>query len=203
MSYRDIIKRNEQLIDNVFDMQDDIVELAGENEMLNEENEVIYKDNINLNNENYEMKDGIEELHRNSRRRYGGFRTRRMDDNMNNNTNGNVNGNVNGNANINNSCGFEVQKEEEKPTCPLQPKKEKVDRVAFSLYTSERTKNILLFASLIGLILLLGLGITPGMSMNYEVLLDLYLACFFNLFNMSILVTIGFILRQLWKKVNR
>lgn len=199
MSYRDIIKRNEQLIDNVFDMQDDIVELADENEVLNEENEVLYKDNINLNNENSDIKGGIEELHRNSRRKYGGFRTRRMDDNMNNNTNSNVNSNTN----INNSCGFEVQKEEEKPTCPLQPKKEKVDRVAFSLYTSERTKNILLFASLIGLILLLGLGITPGTAMNYEVLLDLYLGLVFNLNNMAIFVGIGFILKSLWKKVNK
>ena len=59
----------------------------------------------------------------------------------------------------------------------------------------------MMFGILIFLILLLGLGIEPGTAITYESLLDCYLELVFNLYNLCILGTIGFILRKIWKKL--
>ena len=74
--YDDILKRNEQLIDNVYEMNEEITDLAYENEELTKENEELSVDNEELFEENASMKKGIAELHKSSARRFRSNRPR-------------------------------------------------------------------------------------------------------------------------------
>ena len=179
--YDEILKRNEQLIDNVYEMNEEITELANENECLTRENDILYDDNVNLNEHNAELKKGIAELHKNSVKR-GGRREYRVQP--------------------------QSQPQYQQPIQPQsqpqlqQAEVEKVHRTAISVFMSEKTKNTSIFCILIFLILLLGLGIEPGVAITYQSLLDCYLELVFNLYNLCILGTIGFLLRKIWKKIN-
>lgn len=166
--YDDIIKRNEQLIDNVYDMNEEITELAYENEELTKVNEALYENNEDLSAKNSEMQKGIAELHKTSARQ---GRVRRVQ---------------------------QPQQiiQEQQP----QEQQSNVRHEAVSLFVSEKVKKNTMFTILIFLILLLGLGIKPGTAINYQSLLDCYLELVFNLYNICILGSIGFILRKIWKK---
>lgn len=185
--YDDILKRNEQLIDNVYEMNEEITELANENEYLTRENDVLYDDNMNLNEHNAELKKGIAELHKSSVKR-GGKREYRV------------------------QPQYQQPQYQQPITQSQQPQSqpqlqqmevEKVHRTAISVFMSEKAKNTSIFCILIFLILLLGLGIEPGVAMTYQSLLDCYLELVFNLYNLCILGTIGFLLRKIWKKINK
>lgn len=67
--YDDILKRNEQLVDNVYEINEEIIDLAYENEELSKENEELFVNNEELIEQNTEMKKGIAELHKSSVRR--------------------------------------------------------------------------------------------------------------------------------------
>ena len=188
MSHKDILRRNRELIDNMYDMQDAVMDLADENECLNNENDILYNDNVELCEDNQDMKDSIDELHRRTRH-YGRY--------TDNRSTGNRQARV---ENIN-VCGVEIPQEEQKPRCPLEPVPEKVDRRAISFYVSERTKNITMFSILIFLILLLAFGIDPNTAITYENIQNQFIDLFFNLYDMTILGVIGFILRRIWKKL--
>ena len=57
--YEDILRRNEQLIDNVYEMNEEITDLACENEELTIENEELFADNVEVHEQNTEMKKDI------------------------------------------------------------------------------------------------------------------------------------------------
>lgn len=182
--YDDILKRNEQLIDNVYEMNEEITDLAYENEELTKENEELSVDNEELFEENASMKKGIAELHKSSARRFRSNRPRTQ------------------------KMYYEEPKEEVQQNvqhrkdcnCNQVVHNDSQHRV-ISLFISEKTKKSIMFGILIFLILLLGLGIEPGTAITYESLLDCYLELVFNLYNLCILGTIGFILRKIWKKL--
>ena len=182
--YDDILKRNEQLIDNVYEMNEEITDLAYENEELTKENEELAVDNEELFEENSSMKKGIAELHKSSARR------------------------VRGRSRTQQRVYYEESREEvqqmenNKKECKCNEviHNDSQHRV-ISLFISEKTKKSIMFGVLIFLILLLGLGIEPGTAITYESLLDCYLELVFNLYNLCILGTIGFILRKIWKKL--
>ena len=179
--YDDILKRNEQLIDNVYEMNEEITDLACENEELTRENEELFIDNEELNEQNAEMKKGIAELHKSSARRTRPRQRQQVQCPYNNETQ-------------------QVIKTQEIREVVQQSQYDGKHRT-ISLFISEKTKKTTMFAILIFLILLLGLGIEPGTAITYESLLDCYLELVFNLYNLCILGTIGFILRKIWKKL--
>ena len=181
--YDDILKRNEQLIDNVYEMNEEITDLAYENEELTKENEELSVDNKELFEENASMKKGIAELHKSSARRVRSNRPRTQ------------------------RVYYEPKEEEVKHeynhkecNCNQVVHNDSQHRVV-SLFISEKIKKNTMFGILIFLILLLGLGIEPSTAITYESLLDCYLELVFNLYNLCILGAIGFILRKIWKKL--
>jgi hypothetical protein len=184
MDYKDIIKRNEQLIDTMYDMNDEITDLVDENDLLNRENDCLLEDNMILEENNKEMKQGIAELHKQTAR--GRNRARAY------------NRQAHLNSNNQPMPQYQPHQNQYQPT-----DKNEVPRRSISFFLSDKTKNSCLFGFLIFFILLLGLGIEPGVALNYESILDCYLELVFNLYNVCILGSIGFILRRLWKKLNK
>ena len=183
--YDDILKRNEQLIDNVYDMNEEITELANENELLTLENDELSVYSEALAEQNDEMKKSIAELHRTSSRR-GKTRVR--------------------NTYVEQPQQVVVEKVvqrvvEQPQQVVQQPQQVTPQKVFLAFSIPAKTKKNLLFGTLIFLILLLGLGIEPGVALNYESILDCFLDLVFNLYKVCILGGIGFIIRKLWNNV--
>ena len=181
--YEDILRRNEQLIDNVYEMNEEITDLACENEELSRENEELYIDNEELNDQNAEMKKGIAELHKQTARRRGNrYRQNRVEQ-------------------------PNAYYQQEQPRVYYQQEQNRTvvqnsdgQHRTISLFVSEKTKKNSIFGFLIFFILLLGLGIEPGVALTYDSILDCFLELIFNLYKLCILGGIGFCLRKLWKK---
>lgn len=173
--YEDILKRNEQLIDNVYEMNEEITDLACENEELSKENEELFMDNEELNEQNEEIRKSVADLHKQTARRRGNRRRQSYVEQS------------------------EIVYQQEQPQ-PVQVQSNSNHRT-ISLYIPEKIKKNTTFGLLIFLILLLGLGIEPGVALNYESILDCFLELVFNLYKICILGTMGFLLRKIWKKM--
>lgn len=169
--YEEILRRNEQLIDNVYEMNEEITDLACENEELTKENEVLSEDNEILNEQNADMKKGIADLHKQTARRVGNRRYTQPQ---------------------------QTVPQQEKTQIVTQGTN---NHNTISLYVSEKTKKKMLFGSLILLIALLALGIEPGVALTYESILDRFLELAFNLYKICILGTMGYLLRRIWRKI--
>lgn len=180
--YEDILRRNEQLIDNVYEINEEITDLAYENEELTKENEELFVDNEILNEQNIDMKKDIEELHKKIVRRRAG--------------NGHRHESVNQTKVIHQQRQSYEQPQEQQ----IVQQHENGSHRTVSLFISEKTKKNMMFSSLVFLILLLGLGIEPGVALTYDSILDCFLELIFNLYKLCILGGMGLILRKIWKK---
>ena len=170
--YEEILKRNEQLIDNAYEINEEIADLAYENEELFRENEELFADNEILNEQNVDIRREVEELHKKIVKR----RT--------------------GNGHRHNNVHQQRQTYEQKI---VQQDADSSHRT-ISIFVSEKTKKNMMFSSLVFLILLLGLGIEPGVALTYDSILDCFLELIFNLYKLCILGGMGLILRKIWKK---
>ena len=183
MEYRrrkDIFERNDDIIENIIETEELINNVCEENECLNEENETLTRENEFISEHNATLKNGINDLYR-STKRVRGARRYATKEYYNE--------------------GINMRKVD----CPFaEQEDEKINKVSVGFHIGEQGKINLSFFVIVFSLILLGLGITPGVDItNFEVMTEMWVGFVMNFYNIIILTISALSIRKLWKVIKK